>query len=60
MSDLVFSLEAKKQSKVIMLTPHKRGFIIQNEIDETTSCHATESINPTKQNKIANEIYKLK
>lgn len=60
MSDLVFSLEAKRQGKVIMLTPHKRGFVIQNDIDQSTSCHATESINPINQNKIANEIYKLK
>lgn len=57
MSDLIFSLEAINQGKQIMLTTHKKGFIIQQNIDQSTSCHSIESINPINQNKIANEIY---
>jgi hypothetical protein len=60
MSDLVFSLEAKKQGKTILLTTHKKGFVMQIDIDQTTSCHAIESVNPINQNKLADEIYNLK
>jgi hypothetical protein len=60
MSDCVFSLEAAKQKKKIIVLPHEKGYITQLPIDEKTSCFEMERRNPKIQNSIADEIYTLK
>jgi len=59
-ADLTFSLEAKKQGKTIMLLKHPDQFIKQQPINQATSCYFSEVKNPSRQNKLANEIFLLK
>jgi len=59
MSDLVFSLEAKKQDKRITLLPHSKGWITHLPIDHSKSIAVTERTNK-RQIEIANEIYTLR
>lgn len=59
MSDLVFSLEAKKQDKRITLLPHSKGWIKHLPIDHSKSIAVTER-NNKRQIEIANEIYTLR
>jgi hypothetical protein len=56
MSDLLFSLEAKKQGKVIQLCTHGRNFVSQLPFDEETSCFGVHKNDCSTQNKIADEI----
>jgi len=59
MSDLIFSLEAAKQKKLITILSHEVGYIKQLPIDMTqTICH-TEQRKCQRQTQIANEILKL-
>lgn len=60
MADLVISLEAAKQNKVIGLAPHKRGwFKLVENIKETIYDTETKKGTPI-QNQIANEIFDLR
>lgn len=61
MSDLVFSLEAKKQGKKIMLMPHKNNWFKYLNIPEhlTIHSHFMNKERPVRQMEIANEIFKL-
>jgi glycosyltransferase involved in cell wall biosynthesis len=60
MSDCVFSLEAAKQGKQIIVLKHKRGYLKDICDDVINSCHRLESKDPINQNKIADEIYTIK
>lgn len=57
MSDLVFSLEAAKQNKVIRTIPHQRGWIKQIPIDASTSCQNIMKHNQQRPIEVANEIF---
>jgi hypothetical protein len=60
MSDLVFSLEAKKQNKKIMVLQHKTGYIRQSsDVNLKDTIWASEQGNK-RQTELADEIYKLK
>jgi hypothetical protein len=59
MSDLVFSLEAAKQGKKIVVLPHREGIIKQ--IGKDKGIHGFfQKHSISRQNEIADEIYKLK
>lgn len=60
MSDLVFSLEAAKQDKDIVLLKHEKGFIQDLQADLETSIHYREWRKCHRQSEIANEIYSIK
>lgn len=60
MADCVFSLEAAKQNKKIVILAHKKNWIRDLKAPYESSCHALERRRPHKQNAIANEIYKMK
>lgn len=60
MSDLIFSLEAAKQNKDIMVLSHIAGYIQQIDIDHSKSCFTTQLNNCDRQNQIANEIINIK
>jgi len=60
MSDCIFSLEASKNQKDIIILKHKTGYLKDICDDMVNSCHRLESIQPTKQIEVCNEIYKLK
>ena len=60
MSDLVFSLEATKQGKDIVLLKHEKGFIKDLQAPLETSIHYREWRKCNRQNEIADEIFKLK
>jgi GT2 family glycosyltransferase len=55
MSDIVFSIEAKKQSKNIMLLPHSQGWI--NEQKTAINIHTEQSKNCNIQNKLIDENF---
>lgn len=59
MSDLVFSVRVAREKKKIMVLKHHGNYIKQLAVDHATSCYATESINPTRQNELADEIFIL-
>ena len=59
MSDLVFSLEAAKQGKVIGIPSHDRGWIKQIK-NRQTIFDTCEIKGYQRQNEIADEIWKLK
>jgi hypothetical protein len=60
MSDLVFSLEAKKQNKKIMVLQHKTGYIRQSsDVNLKDTIWASEQGNK-RQTELADEIFKLK
>lgn len=59
MADCVFSLEAAKQRKKIIILPHKEGWLRDLQAPYETSCHAKERRHPVNQIKHANEIYDL-
>ena len=59
MSDCVFSLEAAKQNKKIIVLSHKKGDFIDLQADLETSCYGREFRKPVTQGKIADAIYKL-
>lgn len=59
MADCVFSLEAAKQGKKIMVLSHKEGWLRDLHAPYETSCHALERKHPVNQIKHANEIYEL-
>ena len=60
MSDLVFSLEAAKQGKKIMLLKHPTKYFGIQQVNLKTAIFTTENKNESKQIEIANEILKLK
>ena len=55
MSDIVFSIEAKKQSKNIILLPHSQGWI--NEQKTAINIHTEQSKNCNTQNKLIDENF---
>jgi len=55
MSDIIFSIEAKKQSKNIMLLPHSQGWI--NEQKTAINIHTEQSKNCNMQNKLIDENF---
>ncbi len=60
MSDLVFGLEAMKQSKKIMVLKHQTGYIKQSKhIDQRNTIFANEQ-NNKRQTQIADEILSIK
>jgi hypothetical protein len=60
MSDLIFALEAKKQDKKIMVLKHQTGYIQHSSaIDLRDTIFAKEQGN-TRQNEIADQIFKMK
>lgn len=60
MSDCVFSLEAAKEDKKIMMIAHKEGYFKDICDDVENSCHRKEYKQPLNQIKICNEIWNLK
>ena len=60
MSDLVFSLEAKKQGKKIKLLTHQQGYLNAQNIPLSKTIYGMEHKNDQRQTEIANEILKLK
>ncbi len=61
MSDVVFSLEAAKHGKKIMLINHSVNWILQQKyMNNSTSIHTTESHNCAVQGLLCNEIIDLK
>jgi hypothetical protein len=60
MADCVFSLEAAKQKKKIMILSHELGYIKQIPVDKGTSCFEMERRNPFNQRDIADSIVTLK
>lgn len=60
MSDIIFSLEAKRQGKKIISLPHNKGWIKQLPIDMKRSICTTESKKEGRQIELANEIWNLK
>ena len=59
MADCVFSLEAAKQGKRIMLTPHEKGWLRDLKVPKELTIYETEKNNTEQQTKICNEIIKL-
>lgn len=60
-SDLLFSIEAKRQDKQIILLQHPTNWIKQNmDIDFQKSIAYTEIKDTSRQNKFKNELLKLK
>ena len=60
MSDIVFSLEAIKQGKKIMMVNHTENWIKDQRVPTNQTIHGTESMKCEKQTELANEIWKLK
>jgi hypothetical protein len=60
MSDLVFSLEAAKQSKRIICLAHTKDWILQQEVPKEETIMWTEKNNCFIQNKLADEIWEYK
>ena len=61
MSDVIFSLEAAKQGKRIMMINHSMNWIMQQKyMNNSTSIHATESRNCSMQGSLCNQIIDLK
>jgi hypothetical protein len=59
MSDLIFSQEAMKNSKIIIHPEHHQNLITSNQHDLQNSCYYTE-LNNNIQTELANNIYLLK
>lgn len=60
MSDLVFSLEAKKQGKHIVLLQHGAGYVIDQMVPETNTIRGQYASRCERQSQLADEIYNLK
>lgn len=60
MADLVFSLEATKQGKDIVLLAHDRGFVKDLEAPKESAIFTREIIRPLTQGKLADEIWDIK
>lgn len=60
MSDIIFSLEAKKQGKKMLSLPHNTNWIKQCDLKGGYSICATEIKNEERQIKYANKIWQLK
>ena len=60
MADCIFSLEAMKQGKKIMVLAHKEDYFQGLEVPRELTIYAMEKDNATRQMEICNEIYKLK
>lgn len=58
MSDIIFSLEAKKQNKIITVLPHAVGYIKPLQVND--SIYSSESKKENKQIELTNEIIILK
>jgi hypothetical protein len=59
MSDLVFSLEAAKQRKRIVVLQHGHGYLKYLNVPAAQTIHGTEANREHRQIEIANEIWKL-
>lgn len=59
MSDLVFSLEARKQKKIITLLPHRAGYIIAQPIPREQTIYGNHCNNDERQSILADEIQSL-
>lgn len=59
MSDLVFSLEAKKQKKTITLITHKAGYIIAQPVPRDQTIYGNHKNNDSRQSILADEIQSL-
>ena len=60
MSDCIFSLEAAKQGKDIMVLAHKEDYFKDLQVPKELTIFEMEKGNTDRQMQIANEIYKLK
>jgi hypothetical protein len=58
MSDLVFSIEAAKQRKKIVVLQHDRGYLKYLNVPPSQTIHGTESNREQRQIEIANDIWK--
>lgn len=59
MSDLVFSLEAKKQGKKIVVLPHGKYYFEYQHIPLTETIHGLDSLNDFRQSELADLILSL-
>lgn len=59
MADLVFSLQAAKEGKKIMCLKHSKNLFKYLDIPKELTIFERESKNPTRQNELADEIYRL-
>ena len=60
MADCVFSLEAAKNNKKIMLTPHDKGWFKDLKVPKELTIYETEHKDTRQQTKLCNEIIKLR
>jgi len=60
MSDLVFSLEAAKERKRIVVLPHEKNYFRELHVPVNQTIWGTEHKNESRQIEIANEILSLK
>lgn len=60
MSDIIFSLEAAKQDKDIIMIKHPRGIVRDLRVPKGLTIYHNESKNCTRQNELADEIYRIK
>ncbi len=60
MSDVIFSLEAAKQGKRIMMINHRANWIKDQRVPANQTIHGTEMNRCETQTKLANEIWKIK
>ena len=60
MADCIFSLEAAKQGKDIMILSHKEGYFKDLQVPKELTIYNMEKDKATRQMEIANEIFKLK
>jgi len=59
MADLVFSLEATKQGKKIMIVPHVKGWLKDLKVPEELTIYYMEKDKSQRQMELANSIFKL-
>ena len=59
MSDLVFSLEARKQKKLITLITHRAGYIIAQPVPRHQTIYGNHSNDDARQSELADEIQNL-
>lgn len=57
MADLVFSLEAKKQNKKIVVLSHREGYIKQLPVPSELTIYHDQKNKAVRQMELANEIY---
>lgn len=59
MSDLVFSMEARKQKKMIVVLPHKAGYIQAQKVPREKTIFGNHVLNDAEQSALADELQSL-